>query len=80
MLNSTTALFKTKDNLLNQMAHSVRLMNPINVLNRGYSISLINGKTISKSNKVKKGDKIHTKTATFNIQSEVVDIENSKDE
>jgi len=80
MVNSTNALFKTKDDLLNQMVHSVRLMNPINVLNRGYSISLINGKTISKSNKVKKGDKIHTKTATFSIHSEVVDIENSKDE
>ena len=80
MAHSTASLFKARENLLSQMEQSVRLMNPINVLNRGYSISLINGKSISRDNKVKKGDRIQTKTATFSIQSEVVEIEKPKDE
>lgn len=78
--NALTSFLRLADNALLQKEHSVKLMNPINVLQRGYSISLINGRTISDENKVKKGDIIITKTATFNFESEVVKINKSKDE
>lgn len=59
---------------LNNLIHSVKLMDPINVLKRGFSITTINGKTIKIGNKVQKGDEILTKTANFNIKSTVIDI------
>ncbi|MFT6983676.1 MAG: exonuclease VII large subunit [Crocinitomicaceae bacterium] len=46
-------------------------MDPINVLNRGFSITTHKGKTINASNKVQLGDKISTRTANFTIESEV---------
>ena len=51
---------------------SVRLMNPINVLNRGFSITTFNGKTIGQDNNVKNGDVISTRTANFTIESEII--------
>ena len=51
------------------MIHSIRLMDPINVLKRGYSITTINGKTVSNSNNAEIGDEITTKTSTFILTS-----------
>ena len=50
---------------------SIKLLDPINVLNRGYSITTFNGKTLSEKNVVEPGDKITTRTANFTLQSEV---------
>lgn len=56
---------------LDQMIRSIKLMDPSNVLKRGYSITTINGKTISDSNPAKNGDEIMTKTSTFKLVSTV---------
>lgn len=64
-------------NKVERMEQSVKLMDPINVLKRGYSITTFNGKTVSESNPVSQGDIIQTRTANFNIESEV---KNKKDE
>ena len=58
-------------NDLERIQQSIRLMDPINVLNRGFSITTINGKTIGENNNVEKGDVISTRTAKFTIESEV---------
>lgn len=62
-------------NLLDNLQHSVEIMDPINVLKRGFSITTINGKTLKVDNKAQKGDEIITKTAIFNIKSTIIDIE-----
>lgn len=72
--SSKTCLIES-NHQLNNLIHSVKLMDPINVLKRGFSITTINGKTIKIGNKVQKGDEILTKTANFNIKSTVIDIE-----
>ena len=54
---------------------SVRLMDPINVLKRGYTITTVNGKTVKATNKLNPGDLLHTKTADFEIQSTITNIE-----
>jgi exodeoxyribonuclease VII large subunit len=56
--------------------HSIKLMDPLNVLKRGYSITTINSKTISESNSVKVGDEIITKTSTFRLISTIKKKEN----
>ena len=61
---------------LGQMMHSIKLMDPLNVLKRGYSITTINSKTISESNSVKVGDEIITKTSTFRLISTIKKKEN----
>jgi exodeoxyribonuclease VII large subunit len=78
-LNSRTAFIKENAEL-EQLIQSVRLMDPINVLNRGFSITTLNGKTLSASNKAKPGDKIITKTAIFSVESEVTTNNELKNE
>jgi len=64
-----------ESNRLDNLLHSVQIMDPINVLKRGFSITTFNGKTLKVGNKGQKGDEIVTKTAIFNIKSTIMDIE-----
>jgi len=61
---------------LSQLEHSIKLMDPLNVLKRGYSITTINGKTIGENNSVELGDKITTKTSTFKLVSTITRKDN----
>jgi exodeoxyribonuclease VII large subunit len=72
---ATKASLAEESNLIVNLLHSVQLMDPINVLKRGFSITTINGKTLKVGNKGHKGDEIVTKTANFNIKSTIVDIQ-----
>ena len=63
-LEKTELLFRQnikfqKQNLEN-LSEKVQLLDPKNVLKRGYSISTINGKTISDSKSLKDGDIVET--------------------
>jgi len=64
----------TEQNEINNLVHSVKLMDPINVLKRGFSITTINGKTLKIDNKATKGDEIITKTANFTLKSTVLEV------
>lgn len=64
-------IFIKENAKLEQLKQSIRLMDPMNILKRGYSITTLNGKTLGPENPVKKGDVIRTKTSTFTIESEV---------
>ncbi|MGB0915037.1 MAG: exodeoxyribonuclease VII large subunit [Crocinitomicaceae bacterium] len=66
---TTQQLINKNTNDLERMIHSIKLMDPLNVLKRGYSITTINGKTVSDSNKAEVGDEIITKTSTFSLTS-----------
>ena len=70
------SILKHHQNQLERAEQSVRLMDPINVLKRGYSITTFNGKTISEHNQPKAGSTIQTKTANFNIESTVTESNN----
>jgi len=58
-------------NGIQQLEQSVKLMDPIQVLKRGYSITTINGKTISESSEIEVGDVIVTKTFDKEITSNI---------
>ncbi|MCR9171057.1 MAG: exodeoxyribonuclease VII large subunit [bacterium] len=63
---------KDAHNGVERMEQLIKLMDPIHVLQRGYSITTKDGKTISPSNPVDEGDTITTRTATFTLTSEVI--------
>lgn len=72
--SGSRALLETQRSKLERMEFSAKVMDPIHVLRRGYSITTVNGKTIKPENPVNEGDVISTRTATFNIESEVTNV------
>ena len=67
-------LIKSENQKLNYIEKNVENLNPENVLKRGYSISLVNGKSVTDAEKIKKGDKIETILFNGNIISTVETI------
>lgn len=63
---------------LGQLQQAVRLLSPENILQRGYSITLLNNKVIDIKTKIKKGDNMTTETAFNKIQSEVTSTTKKK--
>ena len=63
-----------------QAENTVRLLSPDNVLRRGYSMTLFNGKTISESNQPAENDTIQTYTDKKVIQSKVLSLSDKKEE
>ncbi|MES2588030.1 MAG: exodeoxyribonuclease VII large subunit [Bacteroidota bacterium] len=59
-------------NQLKNIENSLRLVDPAEVLKRGYSLTLKDGKLISAKNPIKVGDKIETQTKDKIITSEVL--------
>lgn len=67
---------QNQKNSIQQLEQSIKLMDPIQVLKRGYSISLIDGKSITENTKIEKGTIILTKTFYKEIESEITKINN----
>lgn len=64
---------------INNLEKAVRMLDPINVLQRGYSITLLNGKSISSVNEISEGDTITTLVADGSIESKVNATKNNHD-
>lgn len=60
---------------IEQMENMVRLMDPRNVLKRGYSITTVEGKTVNGSMTLKEGDVIRTSTYDLELESIIQKIE-----
>ena len=63
--------FERKESDLEQLEKTINILNPSNVLQRGYSLTLLNGKILSAKNKPKKGDLIESKTNSLTHFSRV---------
>ena len=63
--------FKLKETELANIEKNIKNMSPENVLKRGYSITLIDGKSIKNSKQVSKGDLLQTIVLEGEIMSEV---------
>lgn len=57
---ATTALCNTETKELNNLERSMHQMNPVNVLKRGYSITLFNGKAVNSYKQVHMNDTLET--------------------
>lgn len=79
-LLSKSYRLRTKKNLLNandritQLEKNIESLNPVTILKRGYSITLMDGKTIKSSNELQIGNKIETLFAKGSIESVVKSI------
>lgn len=56
---------------LEMLSHSVRALDPQLILDRGYSITLLNGKAVRSSSELATGDKLRTRFAEGEIKSVV---------
>ena len=77
LLQQSKFLFKSQANELNNLERTINNLSPENVLKRGYSITLLNGKAIRSYNEVKEGDRLETLVIDGVIQSDVVSISKS---
>lgn len=69
---ATTAVLKDHHAQLTSMEKSVKLLDPQQVLNRGYSITRINGRALKTTEHVKKGDIMETILASGQVTSTVI--------
>jgi exodeoxyribonuclease VII large subunit len=59
-------------NLVHQKENLVRLMDPVNVLRRGYSITTVNGHTVNAASELEEGAVIKTQAFDVEIESTVI--------
>ena len=59
--------------LIEAFKNSLNILNPGNVLRRGYSITSINGRIVTNSNEIKRDDMIDTRVSKGSIRSKVTD-------
>ena len=60
---------KNRNNDLENVKKNIHNMSPENVLKRGYSITLLNGKSVKNADEVKAGEILHTTLFQGNIKS-----------
>jgi len=63
--------------ILNSLYSTINHLNPENILNRGFSLTYLNGKAIRKVDEVKVGDNIETKLSNGKLISDCVQITSS---
>ena len=69
LLSQSAMKLKSSFIELNNIEKNIANMSPANVLRRGYSITLLNGKAVTSISQVKNGDKIHTTVSGGDIAS-----------
>ena len=68
---------KVLDNKKNEYVlknHTLELLNPLSIMNRGYSIAKVNGKVITKSEEVKVGEELEIDLQDGRIKTEIKEV------
>ena len=71
----SSGLLKRNTVNLAGLENSLTILNPENVLKRGYTITSVNGMIVKKSNQIKKDDLIDTQFSDGSVRSKVVEKE-----
>jgi exodeoxyribonuclease VII large subunit len=74
----TNSLIRQQEQALDSLQNNVRMLDPINILKRGFSITLLNGKAIKNSAEIKIDDTITTILADGQIISDVKNIKEAE--
>ena len=74
ILNNTENLYKDKKIELNNIIEKLKLVNPLNILDRGYTLTYVDDKVITSSKKIKKGSTIKTKFSDGYVISKVEEV------
>ena len=75
MVRKTTELFTANRYFLELAETKMKYVDPKNILEKGFSITRINGKAVRETDRVKKGDVLETELFKGVIRSEIKDIE-----
>ena len=65
---------KTEKKYLNSIQEKLRLVDPQNILKRGYSLTMINGKIVKSVEQIKTGDILETRLSDGKVESKVEKI------
>lgn len=57
---------------LKNLENMVRVLSPQNTINRGYSLTLLNGKAVRSIGDIKEGDIIETRLPDGTVASEII--------
>lgn len=69
LINSASHFIKNQENIIDRLEFVNTSINPVNILKRGYSITLFNGKVLKDSTDVEKGSVIQTLLNKGKIES-----------
>jgi len=74
ILNNPENLYKDKKKELTNIIEKLKLVNPLNILDRGYTLTYIDDSVITSSKKIKKGSIIKTKFNDGYVLSKVEEV------
>lgn len=77
LIQSAHNRLRIAQSLVELSENKLRLIDPINVLRRGYSITTINGKLPTNYDDIKEGDELTTRTANFMLLSTLINKKKS---
>ena len=72
LLKAPFRIIQNESNKLKYIENQIHILNPENVLERGFSITMINGKNISRIDKIEKDDVVKTLTSNQEIMSKFI--------
>lgn len=72
LISNVKYKLEKEKNKLDNLKTKLELLNPENILSKGYSITLVNGNILKSKEDVKKGDKVTTKLSDGEVISEVI--------
>ena len=71
-------IFETKNNNYNNILNKLNVLNPLNTLKRGYSITKLNNNVINNVKNIKLKDKIDITLENGEISAEVINVKENK--
>ena len=71
LLSETSKKIYKEQERLKRSENTVRLLNPDNVLKRGFTLTLKDGKIVKSANDLNIGDELSTRFADGNVQSKI---------
>ena len=74
ILKSPNKIYENKQNKYNHLIEKLEVLNPLNTLKRGYSITKLNNKVVTDIKSVKKDDELSISIKNGEINAKVLDI------
>ena len=80
VITNPAFLYKDSRNKLFNLISKLELLNPLNILSRGYSITYCNGNVVKSIKNIKKSEKMSVRVLDGIISAEVIEIKENVDE
>ena len=78
VLTNPSLIYKDKKIILKNLIDKLELLNPLNILSRGYSISYLDNKALKSVNGINKNDLVDIKLFDGTIKTKVIEVKEDK--